>query len=141
MYKVTLLVWNYKYSRFFLCWYLTLLPRALPAVVHAIAIDKHKILTKTLDKRVLVYYLCTIELFSILLGHSKQTSILEVGVCFIYVVTARCRCGQIGRSRQNAFGGCRHPRRHAREGPAADELSAQRMTKDVVGILRLFQIF
>ena len=39
-----------------------LLPRALPAVVHTIAISKHKILTKTLDKRVIVYYLYTIEL-------------------------------------------------------------------------------
>ena len=37
-----------------------LLPRALPAVVHTIAISKHKILTKTLDKLVLVYYLCNV---------------------------------------------------------------------------------
>ena len=67
-----------------------LLPRALPAIVRTIAIIKHKILTKTLDKRVLVYYLCVIELFSLLLGHSKQTSILEVDVCFIYAGTSRC---------------------------------------------------
>jgi hypothetical protein len=65
-----------------------LLPRALPAVVHTFAFNKRKILTKTLDKRDLVYYLCTAINESVSKFSFKQTSILEVDVCFFLEYTS-----------------------------------------------------